>query len=330
MGLEQELQKINKQKVIVVGDVGLDEYVNGSVKRISPEAPVPVVEVAREEVRLGLATFVAQNIATLGGVPLLVSVIGEDKTADVLCGLLKENGISEKYLTRDSSRPTTRKMRIMSEHHHVVRIDYEHRRFLSPEIQKKVLSNVKDLLPTAQGIVIQDYAKGVLSESCIQEIIREAKKSKVTVMVDPHRTTPVGYYKGADIMTPNTEEAILLSQLPIDDLRKASDGLVEVGQELMNKIGSEKMIITRGKDGIALFERSKVEYLPTVAREVFDVTGAGDTVIATLALAVAANVPLKAACELANHAAGVVVAKIGCVPCTRAELAAWCQTPSVR
>lgn len=322
MSLEQELQKIKKQKVIVVGDVGLDEYVNGSVKRISPEAPVPVVEVAREEVRLGLATFVAQNIATLGGTPLLVSVIGADKTAEVLCGLLKEHGIDDSHLVRDSSRPTTRKMRIMSEHHHVVRIDYEHRKFLSADIQKKILANVKSLIPSAQGIIIQDYAKGVLSESCIQEIIREAKLAKVPIMVDPHRTTPVDYYKGADLMTPNTEEAIILSKLPIDDLRQASDGLVEVGNALMSKIGSQKMIITRGKDGIALFDKSNVEYLPTVAREVFDVTGAGDTVIATLALATAAGVPLKAACELANHAAGVVVAKIGCVPCMRDELAA--------
>lgn len=318
---ETQLSKMNQKKILIVGDIGLDEYANGSVRRISPEAPVPVVEVDKEELRLGLATNVAQNVLSLGGVPLLVSVVGSDSAGETLCGLLKEQKISDKYIVKDNARRTTRKLRVMSEHHHVVRVDFEQKKFLSPEIQKRILNQVTELITEAQGLILQDYAKGMLSENLIQDIINLAHKHKVFVIVDPYRTTPIHYYRGADLMTPNSEEAILLSKIIVDELHMVTENYVEVGEALMNGIGSTQMVITRGKDGMTLFENNNIEHVPTFAREVFDVTGAGDTVVAALALAWSSGFSLKESCLLANHAAGVVVGKVGCVPCSREELA---------
>lgn len=320
MSLWSQVQKFQNKKILVIGDIGLDEYVNGSVKRISPEAPVPVVEVNKEELRLGLATNVAQNIRSLGGEPLLISIIGKDFAADQLRSLLRDAGVSDAHLVVDSSRPTTRKLRVMSEHHHVVRVDYETKKFLSSEVESKIIQKTEELMPHAQCVVLQDYAKGLFSEKGIQKIIEIAKKNNKKIVVDPHRATPIKYYRGADLMTPNAEEAILLSGVHVDDLRQVSETFEEVGQALMKAIGSEQMVVTRGKDGMSIFDKKSNERVPTFAREVFDVTGAGDTVIAAIALAWSSGVSLKDSAFLANHAAGVVVAKIGCATCDLQEL----------
>ncbi len=318
--LEQYIQQFAKKKIMIVGDIGLDEYVNGAVKRISPEAPVPVVEVHAEEQRLGLATNVAQNIVSLGGTPVLVSVIGNDYAGDQLKKLLREANVSDEYLISDKSRPTTKKLRVMSEHHHVVRVDFEQKRFLDAEIEAKVLSQVEAHISECEGIIIQDYAKGIFSEKLIQDVVRVVKAHKKKVIVDPHRNTPIEYYRGVDLMTPNAEEAILLSRLPVDDLRGVSESFAEVGDALMKAIGSPQMVVTRGKEGMTFFENGKSETVPTVAREVFDVTGAGDTVVAAMTLAWCSDISLKESCLIANHAAGVVVAKIGCATCDIQEL----------
>ncbi|MES2770088.1 MAG: D-glycero-beta-D-manno-heptose-7-phosphate kinase [Bdellovibrionota bacterium] len=320
MNLEQHIQKFKNKKILVVGDIGLDEYVNGSVKRISPEAPVPVVEVHSEEQRLGLATNVAQNIQSLGGVAVLISVVGHDYAGDQLRKLLREANVSDQYLVTDNSRPTTKKLRVMSEHHHVVRVDYEQKRFLSSDVEKKVLEMVQKNIPDCEGLILQDYAKGVFSEKLIQEIIKSAKQKNKKIIVDPHRSTPVEYYRGSDLMTPNAEEAIILSKIPADDLRGVSSSYKEVGDALMKAIGSKQMVVTRGKEGMSFFEDGKSDTVPTVAREVFDVTGAGDTVVAAMALAWCSGVSLRESCLIANHAAGVVVAKIGCATCDISEL----------
>jgi len=322
MSLESSIQKFQKKKILVIGDIGIDEYVNGSVKRISPEAPVPVVEVESEEQRLGLATNVAQNIQSLGGVPVLVSIVGADYSGDQLRKLLKDANVSDEYLVTDTSRPTTRKIRVMSDHHHVVRVDFEQRKFLGTEVENKILQIVQRMIGDCDGVILQDYAKGVLSEKLSQEIIKIARARNKKVLVDPHRTTPIDYYRGADLMTPNAEEALILSGLPVDDLRGVSESYQEVGHALMKAIGSKQMVITRGKNGMSFFEGEKTEHVPTFAREVFDVTGAGDTVIAAMALAWCSGISLKESCLIANHAAGVVVGKVGCVPCSIDELKA--------
>jgi rfaE bifunctional protein kinase chain/domain len=315
-----QIQRLNGRRLLIVGDVGLDEYVMGDVRRISPEAPVPVLEVRQEDRRLGLATNVAQNVSALGGIPLLVGVVGKDQACDELKSLLQEHRVPVDYLVVDEGRPTTRKLRVMSGHHHLVRVDYEHRRFLSPEVEKRLLIQVGALLGEADGLILQDYAKGVVSEKCAQELIRMCQGAKKPVLVDPNRQTPAYYYRGADLMTPNRDEAYQLSGLDFDDLRDRADSLLQVGQALMKNLELKSLIVTRGKEGMSLFDGGEVVELPTYARQVFDVTGAGDTVIAAVALAWLSGFTLPEACILANFAAGVVVGKVGCVPCSQTEL----------
>jgi rfaE bifunctional protein kinase chain/domain len=316
----KKLDQLSGKKVLIVGDVGLDQYVIGDVKRISPEAPVPVLEVSTEDQRLGLAANVAQNVTSLGGEPLLLGVVGDDSAAGQLRDELKKAQISDRFLLVDGSRPTTRKLRVMAEHHHIVRVDFEHRRFLSASVQTQLKQSFDRLIEEADGLVIEDYAKGVLDEELLQYMIKKAKEKGKKVLVDPHRTTPVQFYQGADLMTPNRDEAFALSRLDIDDLREKADSYIEVGHELIRQIGSEQMIITRGKQGMSLFSENEVFSFPTFARQVFDVTGAGDTAIAALALSWVSGLNLKEACVLANYAAGVVVGKVGCVPCDKEEL----------
>jgi len=324
--ISTHLPRLKNGRVLIVGDVGVDEYVLGQVRRISPEAPVPVVEVESEEARLGLSANVAQNVSSLGGEPLLLGVIGADACGDLLRRLLAEAQVSSDNLIVDQSRPTTRKLRVMVQNHHIVRVDYERRQFLSKEFEKLVISRVRELMPTLSSVIIQDYAKGVISENLAQAVIQEAKANKKPVLVDPHRTTPLSYYRGADLMTPNYDESVALSGEPADELRLDSEHLNRVGRKILDGMNASQLVITRGKDGMRLFEGGRVTDLPTFARQVFDVTGAGDTVIAALALAWGAGFPLAQACALANFAAGVVVGKVGCVPCHTSELIDYMQT----
>ncbi len=321
----KKLDLLSGKRVLIIGDIGLDQYVIGEVKRISPEAPVPVLDVSSEDQRLGLAANVAQNIASLGGEPLLLGVVGADAASEQLRSELKKAEISSAHLLVDSSRPTTRKLRVMAEHHHIVRVDFEHRRFLSESVQAELRTSFDRLIETVDGVIIEDYAKGVLDEELLQYIIQQSKAKKKKILVDPHRTTPVHYYRGADLMTPNRDEAFALSRLDIDELREKPNSHIDVGLELIKQIGSEQMIITRGKQGMSLFTEGEVFSVPTFARQVFDVTGAGDTAIAALALSWVSGLSLKEACVLANYAAGVVVGKVGCVPCKKSELKAYIQ-----
>lgn len=308
------------KEVLIVGDVGLDEYVLGDVRRISPEAPVPIVEVAKEESRLGLASNVAQNVSSLGGVPRLISVVGQDGAADQLRKLLQSAKVESSHLIVDSTRPTTRKLRVMVANHHIVRVDYEHRKFLSKETEDRVIEEVKKTIDGTCAVIIQDYAKGVVSERLAQEVVKIAKAKGKKLLADPNPKTPIETYRGVDLMTPNFDEAVALTKTIMDDLRKDPVIVDRLGQKLMDAVGSQQMVITLSKDGMRLFEKGDVIDLPTNAKQVFDVTGAGDTVIAALALAWGSGFKLDQACALANFAAGVVVGKVGCVPCTIPEL----------
>lgn len=314
------IKTLPKGRLIVVGDIGLDEYVLGEVRRISPEAPVPVLEVQSQDSRLGLAANVAQNVASLGGEAYLVAVVGHDAAAEELRSRLRAADVSPEHLIVDSSRPTTRKLRVMAGHHHIVRVDFEHKKYLSPAVEKLLVAKVISLLGGADGVIIEDYAKGALSEGALQAIIQASHAQGKKVFVDPNRTTPALFYKGADIITPNREEAVELSGLDYNELRQHPQFVVEVGQALRKLMAVENVVITRGKDGMTVIGGHEVVHMPTFARQVFDVTGAGDTVIAALALAVVGGFSLPEACVFANVAAGVVVGKVGCVPCTRAEL----------
>lgn len=321
--LVEDVKKLAGKKLLILGDVGLDEYVLGEVRRISPEAPVPVLEVESEDMRLGLAANVAQNVTALGGIPYLISVVGRDSGADRLRELFKAKNVSTEFLIEDLERPTTRKTRVMAKHHHLVRVDYESRKFLSPEAEAKTVKMIEKVLPQVDAVILEDYAKGLLSASLMKDLIRLARAHGKPIYVDPHRSNVADFYKGVDLIKPNFDEALALSGLSYDDFRDSPAKVSQIGQVLLERTGAERLIVTRGKDGMILFEGGKTVQVPTYARQVFDVTGAGDTVIATLALALSAGLPAEEAAVLANFAAGVVVGQVGCVPCSSSELVAY-------
>lgn len=324
--LIKSLPRLSGKKILILGDVGVDEYILGDVRRISPEAPVPVLEVQSEDQRLGLAANVAQNIASFGGVPWTLSVVGQDSGSKMLQELFKKAKVSWEHMIVDPERPTTRKMRVMAKHHHLVRVDYEINRYLSPETEKQVLAQLEKSLPQADGVILEDYAKGVISPALIAQVVKVCQKFKKPLFVDPHRNNVGEFYSGVDLIKPNYEEAFALAGMDMDDLRGDTNKIYEVGRKLQAVTGAKQIVITRGKDGMTIFSGDEITEVPTYARKVFDVTGAGDTVIAAMALALVAGFDLVQACTLANFAAGVVVGKVGCVPCELSELQDYIRT----
>lgn len=320
---EQLLKKIPlmaNKKVLVVGDVGLDEYIIGAVKRISPEAPVPVMDVESEEKRLGLSANVAQNITSLGAQVGILSVVGNDFGADLLKPLFKEAKIPWNLMQVDESRPTTRKSRVMAGPHHIVRIDYELKKYLSDTVSARVFNAYAEAIAQYDGVILQDYAKGIFDETLIQKMIDEANRVKVPVFVDPHRTQPLGFYRGASLFKPNYDESLVLAGYNFEDLRENPNKVYEIGKTLQNKLNTKDIVITRGKEGMTIFSGERITEVPTFAKRVFDVTGAGDTVIATIALSQVSGFSLNESCLLANVAAGNVVSKVGCVPADLKEM----------
>lgn len=318
--IRENISKLNQKKVIIVGDVGLDEYIFGNVKRISPEAPVPIVEVETQEFRLGLAANVAQNISSLGGTPILISVVGADKAAQDLKTLLEKSNVSAQNLVLAQDRPTTHKARVMVQNHHIVRVDYERKQFLDSNTENAIINLFQTHIDSAVAVIIQDYAKGVLSKELIQKLVQIAHQKNKKVLADPNRSTPLDYYRGVDLMTPNLDESIALTQMTTDQLRPDEKLIEKMGFKLMKDLESPQMVITRGKDGMSLFENLSITEMPTFARQVSDVTGAGDTVIAAMALAWGSGFNLEQSCAISNFAAGYVVGKIGCVSCSQQNL----------
>lgn len=327
--LMEKLPQVEGKKLMVIGDLGLDEYIQGDVRRISPEAPVPVVHVTKEDKRIGLAGNVAANITALGGQAVLLGVVGDDTAKDELLTKLKESGVDASGLVVDPTRPTTRKVRVMTDTQQIVRVDYELKRFLSETIEKQLLEAVDARLGECDALVIEDYAKGLLSKGLTQKLIGLARKYDKLVVVDPHRSTPVEYYVGVDIFKPNRDEAFILSGLNIDELREDGDSLNRVGETILEKVGATHLIVTQGKQGMRLFNDGETLDLPTYARDVFDVTGAGDTVLAALSLGWVSGFGPELACAFANFAAGVVVGHVGCVPCERDELVEYIKSHSL-
>lgn len=314
------LESFKAKKVLVVGDVGLDEYVLGRVRRISPEAPVPVVEVENEDKRLGLAANVAQNVVSLGAEPILVSVVGDDTGANLLRELFLSAKVKSEYLVVDHHRPTTRKTRVMSGPHHIVRVDYELRKYISVEVENAILARCEKEIDRVDIVVLEDYAKGVVTEKIVNRLSELCRQKKKKLLVDPHRDNRGEFYHGVDLIKPNYEESLALAGLSFEDLKDNPNKIVEAGLALKAKTGAREVVLTRGKEGMTIFSDKEIVEVPTYAKKVFDVTGAGDTVIATLALGQAAGLDLVRSCMLANYAAGIVVGKIGCVPCEAQEL----------
>lgn len=292
-----------------------DEYIWGSVSRLSPEAPVPVVEVKSESVRLGGAGNVAANIRSLGGTPILVGVVGNDPPGKRLVDQLEAAGIKSDGVVVDRTRPTTIKTRVVAGSQQVVRFDRESSMDLSKDATERLLAFVVEHLRMVDGVVISDYAKGVISKRVTQGIFPLARRQRKVIVVDP-KVHHLHLYKGATVVTPNHHEAAAFARVPPSDDRH----LLEVGSTLQQKLGASAVLVTRGEQGMSLFEDGRVTHIPTAAKEVYDVTGAGDTVIAALGLALASGATLREAAVIANHAAGVVVGKVGTATVNLQEL----------
>lgn len=307
--LLQILSGYKKKQIAVLGDVGIDRYTRGIAERISPEAPVPIVLVENESLKLGLAANVADNIFALGATAELSGVIGQDHDAVDFLKLLRSKKLSTKALVVDSTRRTILKERIVAETQQMLRVDYESTHPLSSAVQKKIQASVLKSIEKSHALIIEDYAKGLLCEGMIQSAIKAAKKRKIPVLVDPHFKTPVEWYAGATLLTPNKKEAELLANEKIVD----QESLIRVGHKIIKRTRSESLVITLGKEGMAIFKNGKAEpvLIPTAAREVYDVSGAGDTVISVLALSLAAGAKLEEAALISNLAAGVEVSKRG-------------------
>jgi len=307
---KEQLQKIvsrfSDQPILVVGDLILDHFVWGTVDRISPEAPVPVVKVVKESFHLGGAANVARNLAVLKAQPLLVGMVGCDEAGDQLIEQLEREEISSAGLVRATDRATTIKTRIIAQHQQVCRTDRESTDPPSDELLSQINDSYLNYIKQAKGIIVSDYAKGVLSQMLVPDLIREARQNEKFLAVDPKRAD-FSSYQGASLVTPNTKEAEKASGVEIVD----ESSFLRAGQQLLEKTTVDSLLITRGEEGMTLFQGEEHAHIPTVAREVFDVTGAGDTVIASLTLAVTAGASIGEAAVLANHAAGVVVGKLG-------------------
>jgi D-beta-D-heptose 7-phosphate kinase/D-beta-D-heptose 1-phosphate adenosyltransferase len=302
------------KRVLVLGDVMLDTFTWGEVNRISPEAPVPVVEVVRETHRPGGSANVAANIGALGGYPLTVAVIGQDAPAGELRSIFERDGLEASLLVEDS-RITTLKTRIIANNQQVVRADREDRSALSDRVNRTLVERFLEALPQVEAIVVSDYDKGVVNSHVLGEVLPAAERAGVPVFLDP-KVAHADYYRPATLVTPNHREAELLARLPIRDI----GSLEEAGRALLTRFGCPWVLITRGKDGMSLFSSERIRHMPAKAREVFDVSGAGDTVVATLALAHAAGASIPEAARVANYAAGIVVGKMGTAVVSAAEL----------
>ncbi len=308
-------KKFSNTGVLVIGDLMVDQYIWGKVKRISPEAPVPVVEVTKEDLLLGGAANVAHNIQSLGGKVFIAGTIGSDDTGKLLTNKLTEKGFNTDGIIIDSERPTTVKTRVIAHSQQVVRFDREVKSDISRSTSSLLLEYVESCLPQIKGIIISDYCKGLITRSLINKIIK-ATKSKVFIAADP-KIGHFSYYKNLGLLTPNLNEASFGSGIDIKDEKT----LIDAGRELIKKLNCKSLIITRGDEGMTIFEsNNRITHIPTCAREVYDVSGAGDTVISTLTLCHSAGLSLKEAAVIANHAAGIVVGKMGTAVTNQKEI----------
>jgi D-beta-D-heptose 7-phosphate kinase/D-beta-D-heptose 1-phosphate adenosyltransferase len=314
--LLHHVARFSRCRVLILGDVMLDEYMWGAVSRISPEAPVPVVAVQSESVKVGGAGNVATNVAALGGRATLVGLVGNDAAAERLSHELELHGVKGDGLVEDRSRPTTIKSRVVAGSQHVVRFDRESDAPLSRAVRAQVMAAVRQRLPEADVLLISDYAKGLVSPGLVREVLALAARYHRMVAVDP-KVQNLLLFKGVTLVAPNHHEAAAAAHLTI---RSEAD-LLRVGQVLLRRLKARGVLVTRGEQGMSLFEAGKpVVHIPTMAREVYDVTGAGDTVMGALSLALAAGATMGEAAVIANFAAGVVVGKRGTATVTRAEL----------
>lgn len=296
--------------IVVVGDVGIDKYTFGEVKRISPEAPVPILEVTKEWLKLGLAANISHNLKTLGVSSTLCGVVGEDSNANVFDTLLEDEELNTWGIVRTSSRPTIFKERVTTNTQQICRIDYESSDSIDEATEKKLITRFDEFSKSHGAVIIEDYAKGSLTKNVIAHLISKFKAEGKLVTVDPGRSTPPLFYKGANLLKPNLAEARAM----VEGLGFKEKNLEAMAKILVEKLELDMLIITLGADGMAILDAKKsndLKIIPTVANEVFDVSGAGDTAISALTSSLLAGASLEEAAWISNCASGVVVAKKG-------------------
>lgn len=316
--LLETIDQFSKAHILIVGDVMLDHYIWGRVERVSPEAPVAVVGVTEDSYRLGGASNVAHNITRLGGSASILSVVGTDAEGERLSGDMERIGIDTTGLLPIPGRPTTTKSRVMAHNQQLLRIDREIRTEISSDVQKAVLEIFAQKIERTHAVIFSDYAKGMLAPSMVREMIELCREGTVPVFVDP-KVASIDFFRDATLLTPNHLEASRSSGVDIND----EQSLLAAGTILLDRTKSEAVLITRGEAGMTLFERGEhvhASHIPAVAQDVFDVTGAGDTVMATLALSHAAGASLLEAAVLSNLAAGIVVGMVGTSTVSRDHL----------
>lgn len=314
--VEEITSGIGKAKILILGDIMVDEYLIGTVNRISPEAPVPIVEITSDRYLLGGSANVAANIRALGDEPLLLGVAGEDEGAIRLTQRLKEKHISSDLVITDRSRRTTIKTRVIANNQQVVRADRESVHELNHEIEGIVVSRFLSVADDIKAVIISDYGKGVITRSLLEKIIDICLKKDIFIAVDP-KETHFHNYKKVSVITPNHHEAGFAYGRRI----RNEEDLAEVGHGLLKKLQAKSILITRGADGMSLFrDDHETTHIPTFARKVYDVTGAGDTVIATFVSSIAAGADLVEAAIVANAGAGLTIAEVGTATVTTQQL----------
>jgi D-beta-D-heptose 7-phosphate kinase / D-beta-D-heptose 1-phosphate adenosyltransferase len=314
--IESLFSRIGSIHCLVIGDLMLDEYLWGKAERISPEAPVQVVDVVREELRLGGAGNVVNNLAELGAQVTVCSVVGEDDNGRALLNAFGLKKVSIDAIFRDPTRRTSRKTRVVAAHQQIVRIDRESRDALSADMEQQVCDWISANAARFGVVLLSDYLKGVLTPKVIQAAVAAGRTAGIPVLADP-KGSDYCRYRGTTILTPNRKEAEAAAGIAIGDIRS----LTRAAGAIMEKAGLEHLLITRSEEGMSLFSQTADPvHIPTVAREVFDVSGAGDTVLAALAVGMAAGLGMTEAARLANVAAGIAVGKLGTSTVTPTEI----------
>lgn len=308
--LNQIFNAMKTRKIAVIGDLMVDKYIWGDVIRISPEAPVPVVEVTEESERLGGAANVGLNLVGLGGKSVLIGVCGDDAQAAMMKDIVTRNGMDAGGIVTDKTRRTTVKTRVIAQQQHVVRIDQEHRHHISKSVEKQILDYLSLHIDEIDGIILEDYNKGVLTLGLIRDVISLANRHGKLITVDPKKNHFFDY-QNVTLFKPNLKETSegLNRKLTTDE------EVIEAGTELLKKLNADYVLITRSEKGMSLFKKDgSHHHVPTQALHVADVSGAGDTVIATLTLALAAGASIEESSALANLAGGFVVGEVGILP----------------
>jgi D-beta-D-heptose 7-phosphate kinase / D-beta-D-heptose 1-phosphate adenosyltransferase len=314
--VESLFSRAHEIRALIVGDLMIDEYLWGKAERISPEAPVQIVDVVREELRLGGAGNVANNLVALGSNVTVCSVIGGDENGTILRHAFTGKGIDVSGIFEDPMRLTSKKSRVVAAHQQIVRIDRESREPLSAESEEKVIAFIRNEAARYDVILVSDYLKGTLTETVLKALVEAGRAQGIPVVVDP-KGSDYGRYRGATILTPNRKEAELASGIRID----GAEGLALAAGALLNDAELAALLVTRSEEGMSLFQASGgTVHIPTVAREVYDVTGAGDTVLAVIGLVLACGRSFEQAARLANVAAGIAVGKLGTSTVSPAEI----------